>query len=223
MIVRNIKRKQQEHNKNVVLPYLEEYYNVEPFYPITSDVKSNATSRIFNAVMDALNKDNKLPRFLVVLLDKDILSDLKLFDFGLSKNIMAILNWLIHQINITVRRKKCHIRSMKPGALGSDDDPTTIFMDMIQRIGNFQKDSKITAYNDARFKFNSLLHKVVAKQQHKIMSIRSCTSPDHFDACGNLTNKGKIEFWLEADSLLERYNKQGDKITPEVASPAKEE
>ena len=47
------------------------------------------------------------------------------------------------------------------------------------------------------------LNEVAARLEHHIMNIKSCTTFDHFDRQGNLSQKGKEEFWYEVDDLLE--------------------
>ena len=73
---------------------------------------------MINSVIKALNDNQRLPKFLIVILDKDILDDLKSFEFGVEKEMAVILNWLTRQIDIVIRRKKLQIATAKPGALG---------------------------------------------------------------------------------------------------------
>ena len=210
-IIRHAKRKETP----TAIPYLETYYNVQGYYPNMSDIKTNATARIINAVIEALNDEDRLPRYLVIALDKDILSDFKQIDFGITKEITAVLNWLTRQVDIAVRQKRLQIESRKYGALNpANDHPTIIYIDMIRRFGRFE--DKITDILSLRYKFNKLLHEAVHNQCCKVMSIQPCVSGDHFDMTGNLTNKAKIEFWHEVDNLLERVNFDKVKLNPKL-------
>ena len=103
-IVHQAKSKSNKKN-STPLPYLEEYYNVDTFFSMNADVKTNGLSRIFNATIDALNEEH-LPRFLVIVIDKDILQDLKNIEFGVVKSISTMVHWLTRQIDIAVHRKK---------------------------------------------------------------------------------------------------------------------
>ena len=98
--------KSKSNKKNSTpLPYLKEYYNVDAFFSTNADVKTNGLSRIFNATIDALNEEH-LPHFLVIVIDKDILQDLKNVEFGVAKSISTVVHWLTRQIDIAVRHKK---------------------------------------------------------------------------------------------------------------------
>ena len=123
-------------------------------------------------------------------------------EFGVTKNLTLILNWLTRKIDIAVRCKRCQINEKKPGAIGSQKDPTIIYIDMIQHIRMPKDNLKLKSILDLRFKFNFILHAAIENQDHCVMSIRSCATANHFDAVGNLTNRGKIAFWHKVDDLL---------------------
>ena len=215
-IVRSIKRKDPKEKKKP-LPYLEEYYNVKGSYPSTANIKTTGTSRLVNAVIDGLNEENRLPRFLIVAIDKDIMMDLNSFEYGISKNITALVNWVTRQVDIAVRRKKFQIKAKKLGALGAEADPTIIYIDMIQRPRNLKfTTEKLKSIFSLRYKFNSILHEAIDQQQHRVMSIEACNEVDHYDSAGNLTNKGKIEFWHEVDYLIEEFERNNTKLLPHL-------
>ena len=216
-ITRQIRRKIKEGKSQIRPQYLEQYYNVKGFYPESSKIHDTASDRILNAVVDALNGDDHLPRFLVVVVDKDILNyDIKEFDYGLYKNLAMITNWLTREVDIAIHRKKKSIRNKKPGALGPEDDPVVIYVDMMYRPERKDVSRKLKNICDARYKFNCALHEAAEDQNHRVMSIRSCTSLDDFDGSGNLTNRGKINLWYEIDDLLERFDEGSMKLIPRL-------
>ena len=51
---------------------------------------------ILNKLIDALNQKQHqcLPRFLIITLDKDLIEDLNSLDFGATKNMAVLVNWL---------------------------------------------------------------------------------------------------------------------------------
>ena len=65
-----------------------------------------------------------------------------------------------------------------------------------------------------RAKFNDALNTAAEKMGHYIMTINSCSSYNHFDRAGHLSSRGKEEFWLELDNLLERFEKDKVKLKP---------
>ena len=180
----------------------------------SSYVMTSATARILNSLIDGLNENNRLPRFLLIALDKDVIGDLKMFDFGVSKNLLALVNWLTRQIDIVIRHKKLQISEKKPGALGSKEDPVIIYINMLRCAQTYDNKSKLAQVCSLYYKFNSILDDAAARQDHKVINIRSCSSYDCFDSMGNLSNRGKVAFWHKVDELLEKYDRSIDEITP---------
>ena len=81
------------------MPYLAEYYNIFNFNERSGP---NAISNILNSIIDVLNKRDHLPRLLVMVLDKEIIKTLNFFDFGATRELAALVNWLTRQIDITI-------------------------------------------------------------------------------------------------------------------------
>ena len=67
-----------------------------------------------------------------------------------------------------------------------------------------------------RNKFNDILNEEANRHDSKVMFIKSCDKPEHFDHYGNLTGKGKITFWFELDDLLNRFNANKVKLLPKL-------
>lgn len=186
---------------------------MQGFYPLRSDVKTNGTARILNAVLDALNTEERLPRFLILALDMDIIADFKILDAGFKKGISAVINFRMQQIEISIRRKKSQIGDKKLGAIGMEADPMVIYIDMIQRQGKFDN-PRLNKILELRYQFNLVLHEAAARLKQHIMSIRSCSAPDHFDGQGNLSAQGQLAFWHEVDNLLECFDRNDIKLLP---------
>ena len=132
-IVRQSKRQDDKKKPKPTPPYLEEFYNIQGFYQQSSQVSDYATGRIYNSVIDSLNANDRLPRFLVVVIDKDILHDIETLDYGVAEAIAFLTNWLTRKIDIAVRRNRFQIEAKKPGAIGCHSDPVIIYVDMIYR------------------------------------------------------------------------------------------
>ena len=80
---------------NKALPYIYERYNISLIYksPLTSD----AYSRILTAFTNAMNKKFKLPKYVIVVPDKDLLQEMNYFNFGISRLLGITTNWLAKQ------------------------------------------------------------------------------------------------------------------------------
>ena len=158
--------------------------------------------------MDGLNREKgskRLPRYLLVVPDKDLLEDIDVNDTEAKKQLAKIVNWLTRQINIAVCRKKLQVSEKKPGAVCSDD-PTIIYVTMIRRVQQSAKGTKLEKLCRIRPVFNELINEAAARQQNKVMTIKSCNLLEHFDQWGNLTASGREAYWQEVDSLLEQFD-----------------
>ena len=129
-------------NKKSYKPYTLDYYNRKAFY-LENDSRRNdssATLRILNKLIDVLNSNDKLPRYICIIPDSDLIKDLKFYEFGARKNLTNIVNWLMRQCDIYIRRKRLQISEKKPGAV-TNGQPTMIYLPMIRRIERFHRES----------------------------------------------------------------------------------
>ena len=169
--------------------------------------------RLLNSLTKAFNECHKLPRFLVIAMDVDLLSALDIFKCDIVQSIRQVTTWIVKQVNIMIRRKCIKLLSLKPGMIYGSD-PTVIFVRMICRINNFQHGSYLDELYSLRAKFNDALNDAAAKYSYNIATINSCNTDSHFDHLGRLSAKGKTDFWYELDDLLERFDHKDVKLLP---------
>ena len=188
-------------------------------YKTASDAK-HAVGRTINALITELNEKNQtLPKYLVVVMDKDILEDFdKICENSINNDIAEIVNWFVHQIQMVIRRKRIDLLEKKPGSL-TNLSTSIIFVRMIRHIGSFQPNSRMQKICDLRLRFNDSLNDATAKIQQHILTINSCSSYDHFDKRGMLSLFGKTNFWNEVDSLLQRFDMHKIKLLPNPKNP----
>ena len=210
------------NKRDVIHPYVNDYYNVHSFYTPKIPQKSTC-GKIVNVLIDALNQKqatrHRLPRFLIIMPDKDIFNDLdnfeKLKHGQIVKGLAKIVNWLMRQVDIYVRRKHLQISEKKPGAVCAED-PVVIYVNMIPRVDRFHEDSKMGRICSYGMKFSEILNEAVARQDQHIMNIKSLSSFDYFNRYGELSAKGKEVMWDEIDYLLERFDKGKVKLIPKT-------
>ena len=89
-----------------------------------------------------------------------------------------------------------------------------VYINMLSRPYGYDQRSRKSQSFDLRYKFNQILSDAAADQGHRVMSIRSCSTNDCFDRMGNLNNKGKVNFWMEFDNLIERFNRGEINLRP---------
>ena len=172
--------------------YLQEYYNTHSFYELAKVGVTRISTRIVNSVISGVNQTHGLPRFLVIMPDKDLLCDMDVFLPEICHLIWENVDWMVRQISMVVRRKKADLLDKKPGAIYAGY-PVIVFVCMIRRLQNLGKAQSQKVYL-LRAKFNDALNDSVARIEQKIMTINSCNSVDHFDQWGNLSRKGQTCF-----------------------------
>ena len=69
-----------------------------------------------------------------------------------------------------------------------------------------------------RGKFNDLLNAAAARNDNKILSIRSLSNPVYFDVKGNLSESGRDVYWEELDELIEHFENDKVKLRPMVTA-----
>ena len=194
--------------------YLMDCYNLKMFKP-QNDTISPAILRVSNALMEGINGNDRLPKYIIVVIDYDIIIDLNVFDYGAHKALKLHVDWIVNEFDVRTRRKKFQILEKKPGAV-NDDHPTIIYVTMIKRVEHYKEGSLMAKVCSLRKKFNDLLNMAAARKEAKVLTIRSCNSPQHFEASGALSTKGKLAFWWEVDELIERFEMNKVKLLPRI-------
>ena len=150
-----------------------------------------------------------------MILDKEIIEDVNIFNFGASDAIRENVNWLVKNVNLLVTRKRLQLLDKKPGAVYGGD-PKIIFTTMLKRATMYHRGSKMESVCSLRSKFNKILSCAAAKYDNYLLQIKSCISPDHFDSVGNLSSKGKSNFWYEMDELIQKVDTNKVKLIPQL-------
>ena len=93
----SIKQKARK-NKKFILPYILDFFNVSALFTRSAGVNL-AMARIVNSLIEAVNaKGALLPKYIIVVLDKDILHDLNFdeVDFETNKQMVPdLVRWLV--------------------------------------------------------------------------------------------------------------------------------
>ena len=138
------------------MPYLYQHYKITPFYQASSGSPAGTLQNVYNSLVEALNNENKLPEYIIFLLDCDLTLEM---DFCCPVAVFVLehlTHWLSKQVNhaISACREKLH--DICPRAVGSQ--PKVIWIHMINRP--FINRHPYPTYNYAvelRSKFNGIL------------------------------------------------------------------
>ena len=196
-------------------PYMFDFFNIKAFYQPSNRSAEGSLHKIFNALVEALNAKAHLPKYLIVIPDRDLILQAGHFNQGLNHILDKDVLWLTKQIDraFTVRREdlktKCSV------AVG--DEPKIIWIKMIPRP--LIKNHIFQFYNNVvnlRKKFNNCLEDILAFTRHTYM-IDPCgifDDYDHFDNLGNLTANGRSTFWKFLDSQFKKFDRDEIDLLP---------
>ena len=111
--------------KNKSLPYLYDQYNVHHWYdsPLVPNVH---VSRLLNSFLDGLNTIVKLPKYVLMFPDMDIISDADL-DYGVMVLLEEQLQWLFNQINKAIHRRHEDLKAKRGGTVSSTKSDLGVF------------------------------------------------------------------------------------------------
>ena len=203
----------ERNRQETISPFMSEYYNVMGDYKLMPGGATQVIGRMINTLIHVINKRQKLPKYLIVIPDKDVVNDVDVFEEDSHIIIQELTRWLVRQIDMIVRRKKLELLQIKPGAL-TGYTPKIIYVHMLRQAGAYSEESKIFGVCSLRAKFNDALNNAVSKSDQYILTINSCNTYDHYDHHGGLSQKGKLAFWHKMDDLIERFEKDKVKLRP---------
>ena len=192
------------------MPYLFDYYNVVGKAMTDSFSTRNGLARIINPLVDALNSAVRLPRFVIVIPDWDILRDMKLMRFGVSYMSGCSLNWLCQQMDTLFTARKQDLFDKRRGSV-LDYEPLFVWVQIIQRPGRCDE-------MKVRGKFNIALNNTLLYyKNHYIVDIK--VDQSLFDRGNNLLPQGKIQFWRMLDAKLKAFDEHKVDLRPVQYKP----
>ena len=99
-------------------PFILNYYNVHDVHRENAS-EGLMSTRILNALMEALNVRNcRLPKYLIVILDKDIICDVKDLRAPEAPMVLShLMAWVTKQVHTIIRRKRIALLDAKPGVV----------------------------------------------------------------------------------------------------------
>ena len=111
------------------LPYMYGMYNLKILYtPFRSHIRP-FLAKIINALAKALNdKENEyqLPKYVIIILNKDLLINAEVSEFEVAKTIEDCLKWLLININLMLETHKEDLMKKHPGAVPTATEPRLI-------------------------------------------------------------------------------------------------
>ena len=192
--------------KKVNPPYMYEMFNINGYF---AGMGTQGPLKLVNPLVDALNDDHHLPKYILFIPDKDLMEakvDRSAFMIG------ANLHYIVKQADLHLERRQQDLLNKRPGAL-SGESPKLIWIRMLQR----PLDVLVENYEilSLRGKFNFILEDRLLDgdvENHHIMSIE--VDAKHYDLVGNLTERGKSIFWNEVDKAMKKFDTKEIQLRP---------
>ena len=187
------------------MPYILAHYNVEALRSNGTSLVHSFFARVVNSLVKGINESTPphLPRYVVILLDKDFIENIRIFDYGVSEAFETMLKWLLININNMIEVRKSDLIAKRPGTVSTSSKPRLIWVQMLKQP---ESSSHREIYSVTR-KFNNILEKIIAgdKRSH-IFKLLIEGTPAHFDDWGNLMPRGKQMYWKVLDSTLRDFD-----------------
>ena len=118
----NTRKAHEEHTA----PYLFQHYNVLPWHPPQWSQTLAFLAKVLNSLINGLNSETYLPRYLLIILDKDLVASTELYDFGISRALEDTIKWLLINVNNAIEIRKQALIKKHPGAVSTSSEPRLI-------------------------------------------------------------------------------------------------
>ena len=151
-------KKSKAEGKDAKPPYCFSFYNVHCFTsnPASTTTTASVPARLVNCLIKALNKNNYLPCFVIVIPDWDLLKFFNHTSFRITEITSTVTRWMMTKMQRAIDTKRDAFVKVKTGSV-SPREPKIIWVKMIKRLRGY---SKILA---VRNKFNHAIEKLLAK------------------------------------------------------------
>ena len=103
---------------NESIPYMYQQIHVHPFYQTSNGTAQGTLHKILNSVIEGLNESNKLPHYILILVDRDIILQLDYFVPGTFFILEQEMKWLTKEIDRCLSGRLDRLRKACPGAVG---------------------------------------------------------------------------------------------------------
>ena len=173
--------------------YVNKHYDVEVFASRGSDASRSVLSRIRNILITALEEHDKFPKYILYVIEEDLMRCINFNKPGITEIYGNILKWLTGQVHDIVLKRKNDLPLRAKKYLY----PQIFWVDLPHHsiLNNIQ-----------RLKFNQCLESVVAVyNEMKVLHIRRHWSYDDLSLVsgGSFTFTGKTAFWKGVDEAIQ--------------------
>ena len=179
-------------------PFCYEYYNVGAWYHTSIDTMPLIT-RICNSLIEALNKYIYLPKYVIILIDKDIVVSQVERNVERNTAMKNHLHWLIKQVSEITHTRREDLKIHNP-SLASTEPTRIIWIKMLTRP---LIENSSLCISKLGVKFNDTMETIIKSNKYmQTFAIKNMEDKTYFDIKGNLTTRGKKAFWQNLNDQL---------------------
>ena len=149
-----------------------------------------------------MNDNERLPRFLLIIPDWDLLRFLIQSTIsagmGIHQMITDILSWIVTNLARAIQSKKDSLLHRRQGAV-IEGEPKIVWVKMLNRHAEY---NCILTF---RTRFNNILEQLLANRKHHLIMSVEMEDTNYFAPCNLLNAEGKTKFWRDIDQQIEKY------------------
>ena len=185
--------------------------------PGKHSLKVPAIARLQNAFIAALNKYAHMPKYIIVVPDKDILESIEIYDNGIKKAIFDNLHWLLIQFGHNLITRREDLRAKNTGAT-PPFFTKVIWVQMLARP--ISEDPKLARIWKLHRKFNDVLDNLCEIEEYMhVLPIREMEEFKFFDERDNLTPAGEKHYWLHLNDQIKAFEYNNTDHRPTTTKP----
>ena len=172
-------------------------YEIKPYYGSSLEVNKSLIGRVRNQYVCAINDLTLLPKVVLIVLDDNLVDNVKIKDFGVSDIYGRLTHWLASKLNKLTETHK----DQMPGRATRMDAPMFIGM-LPPTHKNFNN-------NILRVKMaNSMKSGLATNPNHITLHMKKVWDPEDGTLYreGHFTKSGFKSYWLSIDSALEFWD-----------------
>ena len=159
------------------------------------NVVKSALGRMRNAMVIALNENNKLPKYVLVVMENDIIRCIKFNKPGLIDIYGAALHWLLNEYHEAIIARK----GMLPPKAVKYMYPQ-VFIVALPQHKNFKE-------NQNRYCFNQCIEELAKNyKEFKVLRMKrrwTYEDPNLVDVNGCIMEEGRLTYWAAIDEALQ--------------------
>ena len=173
-------------------------------------------ARILNSLTEGFNKIHRIPKYIVVITETDIVNGLR-SNGEIKRNMEELLQWLVNNINKVIRRHREDLKDKCPAALACSFEPMIVWVAMLKRPQIAVNNENYMKALDAQGWYNYLMEELLVPEHYMyILSIDSLSDnmASYFKANGKLSDTGIEQFWKKLDYNMKKFDRRQIDLKP---------